>query len=177
MLHAGGKFDNDSYKVAGGLHGVGASVVNALSKSLKAEVRRDGWTYSQSFRRGKPLGDVERGEPARGTGTTVRFRPDEEVFGSKLQFDAELIAERLEAKSYLHGGLSFVLTDETKTPPAVQRFVHPQGIAESMPVLAGDAGKLRSEGKDYVVKDGDVMLFRFNVQRNLPLALAAQAPR
>src|SRR5436305_10546222 len=74
-LHAGGKFDNDAYKVAGGLHGVGASVVNALSKHLEAQVRRDGWTYVQGYRRGKPLGPVERTEPARGTGTTVTFTP------------------------------------------------------------------------------------------------------
>src|SRR5437773_191631 len=79
-LHAGGKFDNDAYKVAGGLHGVGASVVNALSKSLVAQVRRDGITYTKKYRRGKPLGPVERGEPARGTGTTVTFTPDPEVF-------------------------------------------------------------------------------------------------
>src|ERR1700755_3153334 len=69
VLHAGGKFDNDAYKVAGGLHGVGASVVNALSKSLVAQVRRDAITYTQRFRRGKPLGPVEEGEAARGTGT------------------------------------------------------------------------------------------------------------
>ncbi|MGE5755442.1 MAG: ATP-binding protein, partial [Planctomycetaceae bacterium] len=79
-LHAGGKFDNDAYKVAGGLHGVGASVVNALSKSLVAQVRRDGLTYTQRYRRGKPLGPVEPGEPARGTGTTVTFTPDPEIF-------------------------------------------------------------------------------------------------
>ena len=74
-LHAGGKFDNDAYKVAGGLHGVGASVVNALSKSLVAEVRRDGQTYIQRYRRGKPLGPVERGEPARGTARPSPSRP------------------------------------------------------------------------------------------------------
>src|SRR3954462_15584902 len=67
-LHAGGKFDNDAYKVAGGLHGVGASVVNALSKSLVAQVRRDGMTYSQKYRRGKPLGPVEPGEAGGGPG-------------------------------------------------------------------------------------------------------------
>src|SRR3954470_20688532 len=96
-LHAGGKFDNDAYKVAGGLHGVGASVVNALSKSLTAEVRRDGTTYSQKYRRGKPLGPVEPGEPARGTGTTVTFTPDPEVFRD-ASFNAKKIAERLEVK-------------------------------------------------------------------------------
>src|SRR6185436_2613760 len=71
----------------------------------------------------------------------VRFTPDEDVFGPKLRFDPELIAERLEAKSYLHGGLEITLTDETKTPPAVQRFVHPQGIAEYLPKLVTERGK------------------------------------
>src|SRR3954468_23397587 len=75
-LHAGGKFDNDAYKVAGGLHGVGASVVNALSKSLVAQVRRERIPYTQRYPRGKPLGGVEPGEAARGTGTTVTFTPD-----------------------------------------------------------------------------------------------------
>ena len=80
-LHAGGKFDNDAYKVAGGLHGVGASVVNALSKSLIAEVRRDGQTYIQRYRRGKPQGPVERGRARRAaSGTTVTFTPDPEIF-------------------------------------------------------------------------------------------------
>src|SRR5215212_8485159 len=79
-LHAGGKFDNDTYKVAGGLHGVGASVVNALSKSLVAQVRRDGQSYTQRYTRGKPLGPVERNGLARDTGTTVTFTPDPEIF-------------------------------------------------------------------------------------------------
>src|SRR5215203_3133830 len=79
-LHAGGKFDNDAYKVAGGLHGVGASVVNALSKSLVAQVRRDGQAYTQRYSRGKPLGPIERTGPARETGTTVTFTPDPEIF-------------------------------------------------------------------------------------------------
>src|SRR3954453_5257922 len=110
-LHAGGKFDNDAYKVAGGLHGVGASVVNALSKSLVAQVRRDGVTYSQRFRRGKPLGPVEPGEPARGTGTTVTFTPDPEIF-SDVQYDSKEIAERLEVKTYLNKGLVIQFSDQ-----------------------------------------------------------------
>ncbi|MFO0960197.1 MAG: ATP-binding protein [Isosphaeraceae bacterium] len=72
-LHAGGKFDNDAYKVAGGLHGVGASVVNALSKTLHAEVRRDGFLWAQDYRRGKSLAPVAKGEAARGSGTTITF--------------------------------------------------------------------------------------------------------
>src|SRR3954463_16219761 len=104
-LHAGGKFDNDAYKVAGGLHGVGASVVNALSKSLVAQVRRDGITYTQSYRRGKPLGPVEPSDPARGTGTTVIFTPDPEIFRDQT-YDPVLIAERLEVKTYLNKGLT-----------------------------------------------------------------------
>src|SRR5947208_2739379 len=89
-LHAGGKFDNDAYKVAGGLHGVGASVVNALSKQLVAQVRRDGFTYTQTYRRGKPDGPVTRGEPARGTGTTITYTPDPEIF-LDASYDSELI--------------------------------------------------------------------------------------
>src|SRR5262249_44753481 len=102
-LHAGGKFDNDAYKVAGGLHGVGALVVNALSKTRGARARRDGLTYPQRFRRGKPLGPVEPGEPARGTGTTVTFTPDPEIFREQV-YDPKLIAERLEIKTYLNKG-------------------------------------------------------------------------
>src|SRR4051812_44400646 len=101
VLHAGGKFDNDAYKVSGGLHGVGASVVNALSSQLTATVRRDGMTFTQVFRRGKPVGPVQRGEPARGTGTTITYTPDPEIF-LEASYDSELIAERLEVKTYLN---------------------------------------------------------------------------
>ena len=80
VLHAGGKFEHGTYKTAGGLHGVGASVVNALSKELVASVRRDGVLWEQRFRQGKPLGPVKKLGPARGTGTTVFFHPDPTVF-------------------------------------------------------------------------------------------------
>ncbi|HMB02689.1 MAG TPA: DNA topoisomerase IV subunit B, partial [Isosphaeraceae bacterium] len=126
-LHAGGKFDNDAYKVAGGLHGVGASVVNALSKSLVAQVRRDGLTYTQRYRRGKPAGDVERGEPARGTGTTVTFTPDPEIF-SDITYDPKLIAERLEVKTYLNKGLVIQFIDQ-KSKISIE-FRHEGGVAD-----------------------------------------------
>ncbi|MDG3004070.1 DNA gyrase/topoisomerase IV subunit B [Paludisphaera mucosa] len=126
-LHAGGKFDNDAYKVAGGLHGVGASVVNALSKSLVAEVRRDGRTYTQRYKRGKALGPVEPGEPARGTGTTVTFTPDTDIFQA-LDYDSALIAERLDVKTYLNKGLVIQFVDE-KAKTSVE-FRHDGGVAD-----------------------------------------------
>ncbi|MBC7978055.1 MAG: type IIA DNA topoisomerase subunit B, partial [Myxococcales bacterium] len=141
-LHSGGKFERGkSYAVSGGLHGVGAAVVNALSSELIVTVKRDGERYEATFERGDTTSKLKKLGNARGTGTTVRFRPDDEVFGNKLHFDSDLIAERLEAKSYLHGGLEIVLTDETKSPPVVQTFVHPQGIAEYLPKLVSERGK------------------------------------
>ncbi|MDR3637503.1 MAG: DNA topoisomerase IV subunit B, partial [Isosphaeraceae bacterium] len=132
-LHAGGKFDNDAYKVAGGLHGVGASVVNALSKSLVAQVRRDGMTYTQKYRRGKPLGSVEPGEPApRGSGTTVTFTPDPEIFHDAT-YDPALIAERLEVKTYLNKGLVIQFNDQ-KAKTSVE-FRHDGGVADFLDAL------------------------------------------
>jgi DNA gyrase/topoisomerase IV subunit B len=140
-LHAGGKFDRGkNYAVSGGLHGVGASVVNALSSELIATVKRDGERFEMSFHRGEPAGKLKKLGGARGTGTTVTFRPDDEIFG-KLSFDPKLIAERLDAKAYLHGGLVIVFRDETQTPPVEQTFVHDKGIAEYLPKLVGERGK------------------------------------
>jgi DNA gyrase subunit B/topoisomerase-4 subunit B len=141
-LHSGGKFERGkSYAVSGGLHGVGAAVVNALSSELVVTVKRDGERHEITFERGDTTSKLKRLGAARGTGTTVQFRPDEDVFGPKLVFDAELIAERLEAKSYLHGGLEIVFADETKSPVQTQTFVHPQGIAEYLPKLVAERGK------------------------------------
>ncbi|HEX5058937.1 MAG TPA: DNA topoisomerase IV subunit B [Kofleriaceae bacterium] len=151
-LHSGGKFERGkSYAVSGGLHGVGAAVVNALSSELVATVKRDSERFEMTFQRGEPKGKLKKLGPARGSGTTVTFSPDDEVFGGKLHFDAELIAERLEAKSYLHGGLEIIFVDETGTssptgkagggPSMTHRFVHPQGIAEYLPKLVTERGK------------------------------------
>jgi DNA gyrase subunit B/topoisomerase-4 subunit B len=104
VLHAGGKFSSDNYKTAGGLHGVGASVVNALSSELRVTVKRDGSAWEQRFRQGKPLGPVSKIGPARGTGTTVFFRPDPLIF-PKVEFEPDLVQERLLVASYLHRGL------------------------------------------------------------------------
>ncbi len=104
-LHAGGKFSKATYKTSGGLHGVGASAVNALSSSLDVEVRRDGRCWRQSYRRGRPLAPVAEAGPGRGTGTRIRFRPDTQIFGD-ARFDVERVAEQLEIKAYLNRGLT-----------------------------------------------------------------------
>lgn len=141
-LHSGGKFERGkSYVVSGGLHGVGSAVVNALSEELVVTVKRDGERYEMTFERGTATSKLKKLGNARGTGTTVKFRPDDEVFGGKLKFDPAQITERLEAKSYLHGGLEITFTDETQSPPAVHTFLHPQGIAEYLPKLVSDRGK------------------------------------
>ena len=130
-LHAGGKFDHNSYKTAGGLHGVGSSVVNALSKLLIARIKRDGRTWEQRFKRGKPVGPIAEVEPARGTGTKMYFEPDEQIFG-EVEFDSDLIASRLEVKTYLHKGLRIVFTDESikDTERRRREFKHEGGITE-----------------------------------------------
>src|SRR5215471_10490736 len=95
-LHAGGKFSSGNYKVSGGLHGVGASVVNALSESLDVTVWRDGQEYRQGFSRGARKSALKKGGKARKRGTVIHFRPDPKIFGEKLRFDNEIIRERLE---------------------------------------------------------------------------------
>jgi len=142
-LHSGGKFERGkSYAVSGGLHGVGAAVVNALSSSLIAQVKRDGVRFEIRFERGETKTKLKKLGPARGTGTLVTFHPDDEVFGGKLHFDPKLIAERLEAKSYLHGGLEIVFVDQTQSPEATESFLHPAGIAEYLPKLVAERSKL-----------------------------------
>ncbi|HVD93124.1 MAG TPA: ATP-binding protein, partial [Vicinamibacterales bacterium] len=126
-LHAGGKFDAGNYKTAGGLHGVGASVVNALSKELLATVKRDGATWELRFKQGVPIGVVKKLGPARGTGTTVFFRPDTTIF-PKVEFDAALIKERLEVSSYLHKGVRISFEDESTGEKKV--FQHMEGLAD-----------------------------------------------
>jgi DNA gyrase subunit B len=112
VLHAGGKFgDGGGYKVSGGLHGVGVSVVNALSEHVDVEVRRDGYTWTQSYERGKPLTEVERGAATKETGTTTTFLPDADIFES-LEFDFTTLEERMRETAFLTRGLHIRLSDE-----------------------------------------------------------------
>ena len=138
-LHAGGKFEGQNYKTAGGLHGVGASVVNALSRELVATVKRDGATWEQRYKQGKPQGGVRKLGPARGTGTTVFFRPDPTVFPT-TQFDAPVIRDRLEVSSYLHKGLKITFDNQAATgdEPRREEFEHTEGIADYLKKILTD---------------------------------------
>ena len=110
-LHAGGKFSNDSYKISGGLHGVGVSVVNALSKECELEVRRDGNVYIQTYTRGVPNGPMEMAGKTRGKGTKVTFLPDDEIF-EDTEFSFDVISNRLRELAFLNSGVKITLTDE-----------------------------------------------------------------
>jgi len=138
-LHAGGKFEGKSYQVAGGLHGVGSSVVNALSSDMTATVWRGGKAYSQDYSRGKAKGKLKQGGKTSKRGTSVHFRPDTEIFGKRMAFDSARVAERLEAKTYLHRGLKIVFVDE-KTGDK-QEFEHPGGIVDFLEKLVAERGK------------------------------------
>jgi DNA gyrase subunit B len=135
VLHAGGKFEAGNYKTAGGLHGVGASVVNALSRELTATVRRDGAQWEMSFRQGKPTGPLKKVGAARGSGTTVFFRPDPTIF-PKVEFDAQTIRERLEVASYLHRGVKMTFEDE----PAARKdlYQHAEGLVDYLKKIVGE---------------------------------------
>jgi DNA gyrase subunit B/topoisomerase-4 subunit B len=138
-LHAGGKFEKTSYIHSGGLHGVGSSVVNALSVEMVATVKRDGQIHEQRFSRGVPQSKLKVIGKARGTGTTISFKPDPEIFGAKQRFDVDEIRQRLEAKTYLHKGLHVFFTDE-KTGETVE-FAHDGGIRDYLAKVISDRQK------------------------------------
>jgi DNA gyrase subunit B/topoisomerase-4 subunit B len=127
VLHAGGKFEKGNYKTAGGLHGVGASVVNALSSELVATVKRDGSQWEMTFKRGKPTGPIKKIGPARGSGTIVYFHPDSTIF-PKIDFEAALIKERLEIVSYIHKGVRVTFENEAEGTKDV--FQHQEGLSD-----------------------------------------------
>src|SRR5262249_46729635 len=130
-----------NYIHSGGLHGVGASVVNALSSKLLARVKRDGKHYTQAYAKGLATSRMAAEGKARGTGTSITFTPDAEIFGLKAKFDAALIRDRLEAKSYLHKGMTVVFRDETEDPPREDTFQHDGGIAEYLAKVVAQRGK------------------------------------
>jgi DNA gyrase/topoisomerase IV subunit B len=138
-LHSGGKFgDNTSYFHSGGLHGVGSSVVNALSKKLVATIRRDGFEWEQSFRRGKPTTALKKLGPFRGHGTVIYFEPDPEVF-KNTQLDPNLIRAHLEDMSYIHSGLK--ITFKNEITKETFDLAHPGGIPQFLDKLVADGQK------------------------------------
>ncbi|PYR93071.1 MAG: DNA topoisomerase IV subunit B [Acidobacteria bacterium] len=163
-LHAGGKFEAGNYKTAGGLHGVGASVVNALSKELVATVKRDGASWEQRFKHGVPVGTVKKLGAARGTGTTVFFRPDSTIF-PKVEFDPDVIKERIETSSYLHKGVRIVFEDEAKQEKAV--FQHAEGLADYLRKIIADRGAAQ-------VHDAPFTLAREHDESGIRLDIALQ---
>jgi len=167
-LHAGGKFDGQNYKTAGGLHGVGASVVNALSRELVATVRRDGATWEQRYKQGAPVGGVKKIGPARGSGTTVFFRPDPTIF-PKTEFDAAVIRERLEVASYLNKGLKVVFENEAAGAGESKRdlFQHDEGIADYL-------RKILEERKARPVHESAFTLTREHDETGLKLDVVMQ---
>ena len=128
-LHAGGKFESGAYTVSGGLHGVGLSVVNALSGELHVNVVRDGFTWDQSFHLGKPVATIKKGKPAKKSGTTVTFRPDETIFKETTVFDYEIIASRLREMAFLNKGLEIRLVDE-RGDGATDTFKYSGGLID-----------------------------------------------
>ena len=163
-LHAGGKFDAGNYKTAGGLHGVGASVVNALSKELVATVRRDGSQWEMRFKQGAVVGGLKKLGAARGSGTTVFFRPDSTIF-PKVEFDAETIRQRLEISSYLHKGVKIVFEDEARKEKHV--YQHSEGLADYLK-------KILVERSAVPVHDTAFSVTRENDENGIRLDVALQ---
>lgn len=128
MLHAGGKFGGSGYKVSGGLHGVGSSVVNALSEWLEVEVTQNGHVYSQKFERGKPVNDLHIIADKDGHGTTIRFKADAEIFQETTVYDYEILARRLREQAFLNAGLSITLTDKRGDEDSGEEFCYEGGI-------------------------------------------------
>src|SRR6202521_4007827 len=125
VLHAGGKFDNDSYKVSGGLHGVGVCVVNALSETLDLEIWRNGQVYEQSYERGIPCGALESTGKTKRRGTKVTFKPDPEIFET-TDFSFDTLAQRLRELAFLNAGILITLDDERETKS--HKFQYDGGI-------------------------------------------------
>jgi len=142
-LHAGGKFDKDTYKVSGGLHGVGVSVVNALSVFLEVEIIRDGKKYHQRYERGIKAKDLEEIGKAKGSGTKVWFKPDDEIF-TELVYSFEVLSNRLRELAFLNKGLKITLADERNGQEA-EEYQYEGGIAEYVDYLRGSRGALHDK--------------------------------
>src|SRR5665811_1613746 len=137
ILHAGGKFGGSGYKVSGGLHGVGLSVVNALSHKLEVDIKRDGYRWTQSFTYGVPDAPLEKHEATTGTGTTTRFWPSEDIFETTT-YTFETITNRFREMAFLNKGLEIIVRDERKQAEEIAEAVEDSTIEESVDDVDGD---------------------------------------
>ncbi len=134
-LHAGGKFESGAYTVSGGLHGVGISVVNALSTFVKVQVQRDGHFWNQEFDLGKPKSKIKRGKVSKKTGTKVNFLADPKIFDETQTYDYEIVAERLRQTAFLNKGLKIILTDNRVKPPTKEEYHYKGGLVDFVEYL------------------------------------------
>ena len=155
VLHAGGKFDKGSYKVSGGLHGVGVSVVNALSEWLWVEVKRDGSVHKQEYKLGDPTTDVKKIRPAKKTGTKVCFYPDSSIFKTTT-FEYSIIAERLRELAYLNSGLEIQLKDERTEEGETDTFRFNGGLSDFVKYLDEHNNPLHNKVITVKKEDGEV---------------------
>lgn len=162
VLHAGGKFGGEGYKVSGGLHGVGASVVNALSEWLEVEVSRDGKIHHQRYERGKPVSEIKVVGETKGTGTTTIFKPDPQIF-EEVVFDADVLTHRLRELSFLNKGLKIVLKDLRSGTEQV--YLHNGGIIDFVVYLNKNKDVLHPK-PIYVEKDKDDIQLEMAMQYN-----------
>jgi DNA gyrase subunit B len=152
-LHAGGKFDAKSYAVSGGLHGVGVSVVNALSARLDVEIRRDGYVWSQSYERGDPVGPLVRGAPSQETGTTITFWPDGQIFEA-TDWSFETLSRRMQEMAFLNRNLAITITDQRQDEPRGAEYVYEGGIADFVRYINASKDPVHGSVIDFG-EDGD----------------------
>jgi DNA gyrase subunit B len=155
VLHAGGKFDKSTYKVSGGLHGVGVSVVNALSERLDVYVDRDGKRHHMGFVRGQTVKQLSVTGKTKGTGTTVTFKPDPEIF-TTLEFHYQTIADRLRQLAFLNRGITITLKDERKSPPQEETFYAKGGLSEFVKWLNRNKKPLHPKPVAFTITKDDV---------------------
>ena len=161
-LHAGGKFDNESYKVSGGLHGVGVSVVNALSKKLEVEIRRDGKVYTQTYEKGKPITELKVIGKTTASGTKIKFKPDDEILEVN-NFSFDILSQRLREMAFLNKGLKINIVDERNNKS--HEFYYEGGIVSFIEYLNRNKTPLFKEPV-YIYKERDSTSIEVSLQYN-----------
>src|SRR5438132_7242011 len=163
-LHAGGKFDSNAYKVSGGLHGVGVSVVNFLSETLHLEIWRDGKTYEQDYVRGIAVERLEQTGKTRRRGTKITFKPDAQIFDT-IEFSFDKLSERLREKAFLNKGIRITIQDEREEPEKSHEFYYRGGIAEFVKHLNKSKSVLHDK-PIYFERVSDVLAIEVAIQYN-----------